>query len=72
MTGTVPGSQPYDPNAAMSPRPMSPPPGTGMYPQRPRFVARGPSALPVVLAVIGLVLGLMFVATCSAVHAACG
>lgn len=55
----------------MSPPPMLPPPGTGMYPQRPRFVPSGPSALPIVLAVIGLVLGLMFVATCSAVHAAC-
>ena len=74
MTGMVPGSQPYvhPTAAAMSPPPMSPPPGTGMYPQRPRMMPKAPSSLPVVLAVIGLVLGLMFVATCSAVHAACG
>ena len=42
--------------AAMSPPPMSPPPGTAMYPQR-RFIPQGPSSLPIVLAVIGLVFG---------------
>jgi hypothetical protein len=31
----------------------------------------GGSSLPVVLAVIGLVVGLMFVGTCAAIHAAC-
>lgn len=67
------GPPPHGPHAAaMSPPPMSPPPGTGMYPQRPRILPKGPSSIPVVLAVIGLVLGLMFVATCSAIHAACG
>jgi serine/threonine protein kinase len=54
----------------MSPPPMSPPPGTGMYPQR-RFIPQGPSALPIVLAVVGLVFGLLFVGTCAALHAAC-
>jgi serine/threonine protein kinase len=58
--------------AAMSPPPMSPPPGTAMYPMRPRMMPKGPSSLPIVLAVLGLVLGLMFVGTCAAVHAACG
>lgn len=61
----------YPSPAAMSPPPMSPPPGAGMY-QRPRMMPTAPSALPIVLAVIALVLGLMFVATCSAMHAACG
>jgi serine/threonine-protein kinase len=56
--------------AAMSPPPMSPPPG-GMYVQRPRMMPTAPSALPIVLAVIGLVLGGMFIATCAAMHAAC-
>jgi hypothetical protein len=55
----------------MSPPPMSPPPGTGMYVQRPRFVPQGASSWPIVLAVIGLVVGLMFVGTCAALHAAC-
>ena len=54
----------------MSPPPMSPPPGTRMYPQR-RFVPQGPSALPIVLAVMGLVVGLLFFGTCAALHAAC-
>jgi serine/threonine-protein kinase len=58
--------------AAMSPPPMSPPPGTGMYPMRPRMMPKAPSSLPIVIAVIGLLLGLMFVGTCAAVHAACG
>ena len=80
--GYLPTPPPYGPMtgnpathpsaAAMSPPPMSPPPGTAMYPQRPRMMPTNSSSLPVVLAVIGLVLGLMFVATCSAVHAACG
>jgi hypothetical protein len=35
-------------------------------------VPQAPSSLPIVLAVIGLVVGLMFVGTCAAVHAACG
>ena len=54
----------------MSPPPMSPPPGTRMYPQR-RFIPQGPSALPIVLAVVGLLFGLLFVGTCAALHAAC-
>jgi hypothetical protein len=49
---------------------MSPPPGSAMYPQR-RFVPQGPSALPIVLAVIGVVIGLLFFGTCAALHAAC-
>ena len=73
MPGMAPGShgqpQPYT-AAAMSPPLMSPPPGTRMYPQR-RFIPQGPSALPIVLAVIGLVLGGMFFLTCAALHAAC-
>ena len=74
MTG-MPGSYgqygPMSPQP-MSPPPMSPPPGTAMFTQRPRMMPAGPSALPIVLAVIGLVIGLMFVATCAAMHAACG
>ena len=54
----------------MSPPPMSPPPGTAMYPQR-RFIPQGPSALPIVLAVIGVVVGVLFFGTCAALHAAC-
>jgi serine/threonine-protein kinase len=61
--------------AALSPPRMTPPPGMPMmapkYPPRRMVPTSGPSALPVVLAVIGLVIGLMFVATCPAVHAAC-
>ncbi|MDB4938286.1 MAG: serine/threonine protein kinase [Labilithrix sp.] len=74
MTGVPPGSHGLAQHtaAAMSPPPMSPPPGTARYVQRPRFVPQGPSSLPIVLAVIGLVLGLLFVGTCAAVHAACG
>jgi serine/threonine-protein kinase len=56
--------------AALSPPRMTPPPGTRMMPQR-RFVPSGTSALPIVLAVIGLVLGGMFFLTCAAVQAAC-
>jgi serine/threonine protein kinase len=54
----------------MSPPPMSPPPGTAMYPQR-RFIPQGPSALPIVLAVIGVLVGVLFFGTCAALHAAC-
>ena len=58
--------------AAMSPPPMSPPPGARMmYPQQRRFVPQGPSALPIVLAVIALVVGGMFFLTCAAMQAAC-
>ena len=73
MPGMAPGSHAHSQHytaAAMSPPPMSPPPGTRMYPQR-RFVPQGPSALPIVLAVLGLVLGGMFFLTCAAVQAAC-
>jgi serine/threonine-protein kinase len=70
--GMPPGSYGQGPHpftaAAMSPPPMSPPPGTRMYPQR-RFVPQGPSALPIVFAVIGLVLGGMFFLTCAAFQA---
>lgn len=54
----------------MSPPPMSPPPGTAMYPQR-RFVPQGPSALPIVLAVIGLVFGGLLFGMCALVQSAC-
>jgi serine/threonine-protein kinase len=61
--------------AALSPPRMTPPPGMPhaplQYPPRRMMPTSGPSALPVVLAVIGLLIGLMFVATCAAVHAAC-
>ena len=73
MPGMPPGSQGHSQQytaAAMSPPPMSPPPGVRMYPQR-RFVPQGPSALPIVLAVLGLVLGGMFFVTCAVVQAAC-
>jgi eukaryotic-like serine/threonine-protein kinase len=68
----MPGSHAIAPfaAAAMSPPPMSPPPGTNVYPIR-RPVPPASSA-PMVLAIIGLVVGLMFVGTCAAVHAACG
>jgi serine/threonine-protein kinase len=69
--GYAPRQQHYT-AAAMSPPPMSPPPGVRMmYPQQRRFVPQGPSALPIILAVIGLVLGGMFFLTCAAVQAAC-
>jgi len=75
MTAMVP-SRPLHPMdaetaAALSPPRMTPPPGAAPYPPR-RQVPPSSSSLPVVLAVIGLVLGLLFVATCSAIHAACG
>ena len=54
----------------MSPPPMSPPPGMRMYPQR-RFIPQGPSSLPIILAAIGFVLGLLFLGTCAALHQAC-
>jgi len=54
----------------MSPPPMSPPPRMPMYPQR-RFIPQGPSSLPIILAAIGFVLGLLFLGTCAALHQAC-
>ncbi len=72
LTGNVPGAAPlvqYAP-AQMSPPLMTPPPGAQQYPQR-RMIPGSGSSLPVILAVIGVVMGLMFVATCSAIHAAC-
>jgi len=74
MMTSVPGSQPMMPHPSqLSPPPMSPPPGTQMVmrPQPGRMRPTSSSSLPVILAVIGLVLGLMFVATCGAIHAAC-
>jgi hypothetical protein len=41
-----------------------------MYPQRRRTL-RDEAALPIVLAVVGLLFGLLFVGTCAALHAAC-
>jgi len=41
-----------------------------MYPQR-RFIPQGPSALPIVLAVIGLVFGGLLFGMCALVQAAC-
>ena len=55
--------------AAMSPPRMTPPPGMAPHPSR-RIVPPA-SSVPMVLAMIGLVLGLMFVGTCAALHAAC-
>ena len=76
--GIVPGSAPLMPYTAaqMSPPRMTPPPGHGPqmgqpYPQR-RMLPLSGSSLPVILAVIGVVIGLMFVATCGAIHHACG
>jgi eukaryotic-like serine/threonine-protein kinase len=69
----VPGSAPMMPHPMqMSPPLMTPPPGQ-MYPpqMRRRMMPATGSSLPVILAVIGLVVGLMFVATCGAIHAAC-
>ena len=67
-----PQQQPHYTAAAMSPPPMSPPPGGRMmYPQQRRFVPQGPSALPIVLAVIALVLSGMFAVTCGLLQAAC-
>jgi len=75
MTGVPPHPQHY-PAPMMhhtgmppSPPPMSPPPGTGAYPRRMIPAAGG--GLSIALAVIGLLVGVLFVATCSAVHAAC-
>lgn len=79
-TTNVPGSGgPMMPHASqLSPPRMTPPPGPPM-PQMPqmmphqqrRMAPPASSSLPVILAVIGIVIGLMFVATCGAIHAAC-
>jgi eukaryotic-like serine/threonine-protein kinase len=73
VSGAMPGAMPVSmapyTAAAMSPPPMSPPPGTAVYPRR--LPVPPASSMPMVLAIIGLVVGLMFVATCAAVHAAC-
>jgi serine/threonine protein kinase len=61
----------YPAAAAMSPPPMSPPPGTGVFPMRARPMPQSPSSIGVVLAVIALVVGMMFVGTCSVMYAAC-
>ncbi len=69
----LPGSAPMMHPSQMSPPPMTGPPGTRIVPRMPQR-AMAPSSnasLPVILAVIGLVLGLMFMATCGALHAAC-
>ena len=56
----------------MSPPPMTGPPGARMVPRMPRAITPSSNAsLPVILAVIGLVVGVMFMATCGALHAAC-
>ncbi len=55
--------------AAMSPPRMTPPPGTPVYASR-RMIPPA-SSVPMILAIIGLVVGLMFVGTCAAFHAAC-
>ncbi len=57
----------------MSPPPMTGPPGARMVPRmQPRAITPSSNAsLPVILAVIGLVVGVMFMATCGALHAAC-
>jgi eukaryotic-like serine/threonine-protein kinase len=69
---TVPGSAPMMTHAQqMSPPLMTPPPGAAPYPQQRRMVPSSGTSLPVILAVIGLVVGLLFVATCGAIHAAC-
>ena len=68
-----PGSAPMMHPSQMSPPPMTAPPGTRMVPRMPQR-AMAPSSnasLPVILAVIGLLLGVMFMATCGALHAAC-
>jgi len=70
----VPGAAPMMPHPTqMSPPLMTPPPGQ-MYPpqqMRRRIMPATGSSMPMILAVIGLVVGLMFVATCGAIHAAC-
>ena len=69
----LPGSGPMMHPSQLSPPPMTAPPGTRMVPRMPlRAIAPSSSAsLPVVLAVIGVVLGAVFMATCGALHAAC-
>jgi hypothetical protein len=58
--------------SALSPPRMTPPPGMPpQYTQRRMMPTGGPSALPIVLAVIALVIGLMLFASCGAVYAAC-
>jgi hypothetical protein len=71
-----PALPPYAPPpmnaAAMSPPQMMPPPGVVRYgqPNQLRPMPQASSA-PLWLAIIALVLGLMFVGTCAAMHAAC-
>ncbi|MDB4941418.1 MAG: serine/threonine protein kinase [Labilithrix sp.] len=62
--GPLPGSAPL--LHPMSPPPLGPP--TYLVPRRP--LPQG-SQWPLALAIVGIVLGLMFVVTCSAIHAAC-
>ena len=66
----LPGSAPMMHPSQMSPPRMTPPPGGRMV-RPPQRAIMPSSSLPVILAVIGLVVGLMFVATCGAIHAAC-
>ncbi len=64
----APMAMPMHP-AQMSPPMMMAPPGTMPYPQR-RTIPQASSAA-LVIAIIGIVLGLMFAGTCAAIHAAC-
>lgn len=71
----VPPTQPsaYAPQIATTvpygPGPVGPPPGMMA---RPRPVAPPrPSSAPMIVAILAIILGLLFVATCAGIHAAC-
>jgi len=55
--------------AMMSPPPMTAPPGTVHY--APRRIMPQASSAPIVLAILGLLLGLLFAGSCAILHAAC-
>ena len=59
------------PSPFTGPPPFRGPVAPGQW-ARPRMIPTQSSSMPVILTVIAIVLGGLFVATCAAVHAACG
>ena len=67
----LPGAPMMPHPSQMSPPPMTGPPGARMMPRMRAMAPSSAASLPVILAVIGLVVGVLFMATCGALHAAC-